>query len=63
MDERKYGYTEIGMLVGLLIGGGTGTAMYIITGEVFYFGLLGAGLALGLGMGAAFEKSKSSDEE
>jgi hypothetical protein len=63
MKERKYRYSEIGMLMGLLIGIATGAAMYIITGEVFYFGLLGVGLALGTGMGAAYEKRKDPSQQ
>jgi len=55
MNERKQSYTAWGMMLGLLIGGAAAAAMYVATGEVFYFGLIGVGLALGLGMGAAFE--------
>jgi len=55
MNERKHDYTTWGMMLGMLIGGGAAAVMYAMTGEVFYFGLVGVGLALGLGMGAAYD--------
>jgi len=42
------------------MGGGAATIMYAATGEAFYFGLISVGLALGLGMGTAFEESDDS---
>jgi hypothetical protein len=55
MNERKQRYTAWGMMMGIMIGGGAATVMHATTGEAFYFGLIGVGLALGLAMGAAFE--------
>jgi hypothetical protein len=62
MSKRKYSYTELGMLLGLFVGGGLATIMFAITGRATYFGLVGVGLALGLGLGAAFEGSRRSKE-
>jgi hypothetical protein len=60
MTERKYSYTELGMLFGIFVGGGLATILYVTTGQVFYFGLIGVGLALGLGLGAAFDGRQPS---
>ena len=60
MKERKRKYTERGMLFGFLIGVAAGSVMYAMMGEVFFFGLLGVGLALGLGLGAALDRNEQS---
>jgi len=60
MEKRRYGYTEWGMLLGILIGGGAAAVLYARTGQAFWFGLTGAGLALGLGLGAALDRRKDS---
>ncbi len=63
MNERKYGYTELGMLLGIFVGGGVATIMFVTTGQATYFGLVGMGLALGLGLGAAFDGRRRADDE
>ena len=62
-SRRNISPTEMGMLLGILIGGGLASIMFIATKEVFYFGLLGVGLALGLGLGAAFDGARPSADE
>ncbi len=56
MNERKVGPTERGMMLGMLFGSAAASAMFIATGEAFYFSLTGVGLAIGLGIGAALER-------
>lgn len=63
MNEQRTNYQEIGMLVGVIIGSAAGTVMVIITGQAFYFGLVGVGLALGAGMGAAYDGRRALDED
>jgi hypothetical protein len=55
MKDRRYSYTELGMLLGLFVGGGLATILFVTTGNVVYFALVGMGLALGLALGAAFD--------
>jgi hypothetical protein len=63
MKARTYGYTEVGMLLGLFVGGGLATILFVTTGEAIYFGLLGIGLALGLALGAAFDGKQRSAQK
>lgn len=63
MRDRKYRYSELGMLLGLLVGGGLATILFATTGKATYFALVGIGLALGLGLGAAFDGARSSAQE
>jgi len=63
MNKRKYSYTELGMLLGIFLGGGLGTIMFAMTSEAIYFGLVGVGLALGLGLGASFDRARRSNED
>lgn len=62
MKQRRYSYTELGMLLGIFAGGGLATILFATTGNVVYFALVGIGLALGLGLGAAFEGSRQQRE-
>jgi hypothetical protein len=61
--NHKYSYTELGMLLGIFVGAGLATIMFAKTGEDVYFGLLGVGLALELGLAAAFDGSQRSSRE
>lgn len=60
MKGRRYGYTELGMLLGLFVGGGLAILVFATTGEASYFAIAGVGLALGLGLGAAYDGARSS---
>lgn len=60
MKNRRYSYTELGMLLGLFVGGGLATILFVTTGEAVYFAMVGVGLALGLGLGAAFDGANRS---
>jgi hypothetical protein len=62
MKEREYSYAQLGMLFGIIVGGGLATILYATTEEAIYFGLIGVGLALGLGMGAALDRSKGHEQ-
>ena len=59
MSNRKYTKTELGMMYGVMIGGAIGAIMFALTGEVVWFGAVGIGIAVGLGIGASLDKSGS----
>jgi hypothetical protein len=61
--ENRNSPTAWGMLLGLFIGAGLATMLFATTGEAMYFGLVGVGLALGLGLGAAFDRAPQSGRE
>jgi hypothetical protein len=63
MDERQYTMTQVGGLMGLVIGGGLASVMFAITGEPWYFGLVGGGLALGVGIGSSLEERRSGGDD
>jgi len=56
MNKRQYTPTELGMMYGMVIGAAIGVILFAITNEVWWLGAIGAGLALGLGIGASMEK-------
>jgi hypothetical protein len=60
MKVKGYNYSELGMLLGTYSGGGLATILFAATGIATYFAFGGIGLALGLGLGAAFEGSMRS---
>lgn len=63
MKHRRYSYTEWGMLLGLFVGGGLATILFVTTGQAVYFAIVGIGLALGLGLGAAFDGARRSEQK
>lgn len=54
--KREYTKTELGMMYGLLIGAVIGVALMIVTGQAWWLAIAGAGLALGLGLGATWDR-------
>lgn len=50
--------TQVGMMFGLWIGAGVGTVLFATTMNPLWFGLAGVGLVLGVGIGAASERSR-----
>lgn len=61
MNKRRYHYTELGMLLGLVVGAGLATILVGITGNAVYWAITGIGLALGLSLGAAFDARKQTE--
>ncbi len=59
MNKRQYSKTELGMMYGLLAGAAIFAIMFALTGNVLWTAAVGAGLALGLGIGATMDKSAS----
>ncbi len=55
-EPSKTPPAQVGMMFGLWIGAGVGTVLFAITMNPLWFVLAGAGLALGLGIGAAGER-------
>lgn len=41
MKERKYHYTELGMLFGIFVGAGIATILFVNTGEAIYWTIVG----------------------
>ena len=64
MEKKKYTYAQLGMLIGIIIGGGIGVLLFIFTENALYFTIIGVGLALGLiiGAGADRQNSRRSDQ-
>ena len=54
--KREYTKTELGMMYGLLIGAVIGVALMIVTGQAWWLAIAGAGLALGFGLGATWDR-------
>jgi hypothetical protein len=63
MEERKHNYTEVGMLLGISVGGGLAAILFAATGRAVYFAIVGIGLALGLGLGAALDGAQRPAQE
>jgi len=60
MEERKYSYAQLGLLFGVFIGGGIGVVLFAISGNAVYFSIAGAGLAIGLILGAGYDRYKAN---
>lgn len=61
MEDRKYTYAQLGMLFGIFIGGGIGVVLFAISGNAVYIAVAGAGAAIGLVLGAGFDKARSDE--
>ena len=57
--KREYTKTELGMMYGLLIGAVIGVALMIVTGQAWWLAIAGAGLALGLDLGATWDRQRT----
>ena len=60
MEKLKPTYTQLGMMLGIFIGGGIGTLLFVFTQNALYFTVTGLGLALGLIIGASVDRSKET---
>jgi len=58
MQKRQYTYAQLGMLFGIFVGGGLGTVLFASTGNVAYFAFIGAGVGVGLSLGAGFDQKQ-----
>ena len=56
---RRYSYAALGMLLGTAIGGGVGVILLGITGNAVYIAIAGAGTAIGLVLGAGFDRAQA----
>jgi hypothetical protein len=64
MEKRKYSFAQLGMLFGIVVGGGIAVVLFAITGNAVYFSIAGVGPAIGLILGAGYDRyeaNKSSD--
>jgi hypothetical protein len=63
MQEKKYNYTHLGMLFGIIIGGGIGVLLFVFTEDPLYFTITGIGLVLGLIIGAGKDRQMKSGQD
>lgn len=61
--DSKHKWIARGMLMGMLIGSVLAMFLYIRTGNAESFAIAGIGLALGLALGATFDKTKKADSK
>ena len=59
MAKRNYTGRELGMLLGIAIGGGMGTILFVTTGNPLFVGLTGVGLVIGVLLGTDIDKRRS----
>jgi len=62
METAKYNCTQLGMLLGIVAGGGLATILFATTGRAEMWLIAGIGTALGLILGAGFERARRSQE-
>lgn len=60
MKQREYKKAELGILLGVAFGGTVATVMFAITSNPLWFGFVGFGVAVGLGIGAALDRNHRS---
>lgn len=60
MNERSYNYTALGMLFGIFVGGALAVLLFSTTGNALSFIAAGIGTALGLILGAGYDRSRNS---
>jgi len=58
--DRKHRGAELGMLLGIFVGGGVSTLLFAWTGNAMSFIAVGIGLAVGLAIGAGTDSSQVS---
>lgn len=63
MSEKKYNYTQLGMLFGIIIGGGIGVLAFSITNNPLYFTGAGVGLVIGLILGAGYDRQNKNQQD
>ena len=62
METKKYSWTQLGMLLGIVAGGSLATVLFTATGRAEMWLIAGIGTALGLILGAGFERARRSQE-
>ena len=63
MEQKKYNYTQLGMLFGIFIGGGIGVLLFVFTNNPLYFTITGIGLVLGLLIGAGKDRQMKTGQD
>ncbi len=60
---REYSFAQLGTLAGTVLGTGLGVLLFALTGEVLFISIAGLGVALGLGIGGAMDRSRNRRED
>jgi hypothetical protein len=55
METSGYAKTDLGILWGILAGASIAMVLFVVTGDTWWLGMTGAGVAFGLGFGAQME--------
>ena len=63
MEKKKYNYTQLGMLFGIIIGGAIGVLLFVFTLDPLYFTITGLGLVIGLLIGAGKDRQMKSGQD
>ncbi|MFU8827583.1 MAG: hypothetical protein ACNA70_08860 [Brevefilum sp.] len=63
MKDKKYNYTQLGMLFGIFIGGAIGVLLFVFTEDPLAFTITGIGLVIGLIIGAAKDRQEKTDQD
>jgi len=63
MKDKKYNYTQLGMLFGIFIGGAIGVLLFVFTEDPLTFTITGIGLVIGLIIGAAKDRQEKTDQD
>lgn len=61
MNDQKNKYARLGMLMGIFVGGGLATILLATTSQAIYLGIVGVGLALGLLLGAGYDRFRNEN--
>lgn len=62
MHEDQYTYTDLGILLGIILGAGLGVTLMAVTGQSAYVALTGVGVSLGLCLGAGADRARELKE-
>lgn len=57
-EKRETNHVGLGMLAGIAIGGGWGVTLFATTGNAVYLAMAGMGAAIGLLVGAGYERHR-----
>lgn len=63
MEVEKYSWSQLGMLLGIFVGGGLATILFATTGRAEMWLIVGATTAIGVILGAGLDRTEPSRRE